>query len=72
LAKDPPGIDHSNFWDASVFAPYLIPISEGLYCPLLAATEGFSCTVKLPSLVDFITDAQPLFFPKGEQLAGTI
>jgi hypothetical protein len=71
-AHDPPGIDYSEFWDDSVFAPHVIPISENLHCPLLAAAEGSSRAVKLPGIVDYLADAQPLLFPQGEQLASRL
>lgn len=48
----------------------MIPISESLHCPLLAVAEGFLCTVKLPGIVDFLSNVKPLFFPDGEQLTG--
>jgi hypothetical protein len=70
--SDPPGIAISDYWDESVLAPYNIQIGEGLHCPMLAATEGFSRAVKLPGSVDLVMDSQPLLFPLGEKVAGQI
>lgn len=71
-AADPPGIDYDDFWDDSVFKPFNLSVGEGLHCPLLAAAEGFSRSVKLPGVVDFIETSQPALFPSGEQLADCI
>ena len=69
---DPPGIATADYWDATVLAPYSIQIGDGLHCPMLTASEGFSRATKLPGSDAFLTDAQPLFFPLGEQLAEQI
>jgi hypothetical protein len=69
---DPTGIDFADFWDDSVLAPHGVSIPEGLHCPVLAVTEGFSCAVKLPGGIDFLSNAQPLFFPMGEHLTGQV
>jgi hypothetical protein len=34
----------------------------------MAAAEGVSRKVKLPGIMDFMQDTQPLFFPYGEQV----
>jgi hypothetical protein len=47
-------------------------ILDGLHCPLTAAVERFLCIIKLPAVVQLLDDAQPLFFPMGEQLAGQV
>jgi hypothetical protein len=39
---------------------------------MLAAAEGFSRLSTLPGATEFLNDAQPLFFPLGEQLAGRV
>jgi hypothetical protein len=39
---------------------------------MLAAAEGFSRMTTLPGATKFLNDAQPLFFPLGEQLAGSV
>jgi hypothetical protein len=62
-ANDPPGINYSKFWDDSVLAPRVIPISEHLHCPLLAAAEGLSRAIKILGIMEYLSDAQPLFFP---------
>jgi hypothetical protein len=67
-ATDPPGFAYSEFWDESVLSPYAFDVDDQPHCPLLVAAEGSSRQVKLPSLVDFITDSQPLFFPFGEEI----
>jgi hypothetical protein len=72
LMADPPGIAIDNYWDPAVLAPYDIQIGDRLHCPLLAAKEGFSRTIKLPGATDFLNDAQPLFFLLGEQMATTV
>ncbi len=69
---DPPGIATSDYWDASVLAPYSLQIGDGLHCPMLAASEGFSRATKLPASDAFLNDAQPLFFPLGEHLADQV
>jgi hypothetical protein len=61
-ATDPPGIATADYWDASVLALYSIQIGEGLHCPMLAASEDFSHTTKLPGSDVFLNDAKPLFF----------
>jgi hypothetical protein len=38
----------------------------------MAAAEGVSRKVKLPGIMDFIQDIQPLFFPSGELVAATV
>jgi hypothetical protein len=52
-----------------VLAPYNILIGDGLHCPMLAAAEEFSWSIKFPGSSDFLTNAQPLFFPLGEHMA---
>jgi hypothetical protein len=69
---DPPGITYSDFWEESVLATYGIPIPTQLHCPLVAATEGFSEAVTLPSIIDLLTKTQPLFFSWGEQLVDKV
>jgi hypothetical protein len=65
---DPPTcFAYSNLWDDSILSWYAFDVDGNYHCPMLAAIKGFSCQVKLPSIVDFITDLQPLFFPFGEQ-----
>jgi hypothetical protein len=72
-AQDPPGIDYADFWDDLVFAPRGISITDGLHCPaLLAAAEGLSPAIKLPGIVEFLSNAQPFFFLMGEQLASQV
>jgi hypothetical protein len=63
---DPPGIDYADFWDDSILAPRSIPITDGLHCPLLAAAEGFLRAVKLPDVIDFLYNTQPLLFPTSK------
>ena len=38
----------------------------------MAAAEDVSRKVKLPGIMDFMHDTQPLFFPYGEQIAATV
>jgi hypothetical protein len=49
-----------------------LPAGSDLHCPLMAATEGVSRKVKLPGIMDFMQDTQPLFFPSGELVAATV
>jgi hypothetical protein len=69
---DPPGISTPNYWDNSVLAPFNVQMRDGQHCPMLATAEGFSCLTKLPGATEFLNDAQPLFSPLGEQLAGRV
>jgi hypothetical protein len=39
---------------------------------MAAAVEGVSPKVKLPGIMDFMQDTQPLFFPYGEQAAASV
>jgi hypothetical protein len=57
---NPPGITYSDFWDESVFAHYGLPPPVGLHCPVVAATKGFSCAMKLPGAVDLLTESQAM------------
>ena len=68
LTTDPSGFAYSDFWDKSVLSPYAFDVDDNDHCPLLLAAEGFSRQVKLPSIIDFITDLQPLLLPFGGQL----
>jgi hypothetical protein len=61
-ANHPSGLSLSDFWDDMVLAPF----------GLMAAAEGVSCKVKLPGIMAFMQDTQPLFFPYGEQIAATV
>jgi hypothetical protein len=38
----------------------------------MAAAEGFSQKVKLPGIVDLLTDSQPLLFLYGKQITTVI
>jgi hypothetical protein len=67
--SDPPGLLYSDFCNKSVLAGYGLPTPEGLHCPVLAATEGFSRSIKLPGAVNLLVESQPMLFPFGEQLA---
>jgi hypothetical protein len=66
--QNPLGFNIDDYWDESVLEPYTIQLGEGLHCPMLAASEGFSRVIKLPGSSDYLTDAQPLFFPLGEHI----
>jgi hypothetical protein len=55
-----------------MLAHYDDPLSIGLHCPVVAATEGFLRLIKLPGAVEFFGDSQPMFLPSGEQLAGQV
>jgi hypothetical protein len=68
----PPGYSFSDFWDEDVLAPFGLPADPALHCPFMAAAEGTSRQVKLPGILDFLQDSQPLFFPYGEQAASFV
>jgi hypothetical protein len=59
-------------WDESAlkgFDPSLVTSIH--HCPILAATEGYSCDPMLiPTAESLLLDAQPIFLPEGE-LIGT-
>jgi hypothetical protein len=59
----PPGHTYSDFWDDDVLSPDVFPDLPGPHCPFMAAAEGFPRKVKLPGIVDLLTNSQPLFFP---------
>jgi hypothetical protein len=67
-AEDPPGFAYSEFWDESVLSPYAFDVDESNHCPILGAAEGSSRLVNPSSIIDYITDSQPLFFPFGEAI----
>ena len=71
-AAHPPGLVYSEFWDEEVLASYALPAAPGPHCPFMAAAEGFSRKVKLPGIVDLLTDSQPLFFAHGKQTAAIV
>jgi hypothetical protein len=72
-ATHPPGLSLSDFWDNStVLTSFGFPVNQDLHCPLKGAAEGASRKVKLPGIMDFMKDTQPLFFPYGEQVAAFV
>jgi hypothetical protein len=71
--ENPPlGLSFSDFWDDTVLTPFGLPVDSDLHYPLMAAAEGVSRKVKLPGIMDFMQDTQPLFFPSGELVAATV
>jgi hypothetical protein len=69
---NPPGYSYSDFWDNTVLQPLGLPADSTLHYPLMVAADDQSCKVKLPGIMDFMKDSQPLFFPYGEKVAAFI
>jgi hypothetical protein len=71
--KNPPfGLSLLDFWDDTVLTPFGLPVDSHLHCPLMAAAEGVYRKIKLPGILDFMQDTQPLLFSSGELVAATV
>jgi hypothetical protein len=64
---DTPGILYEDLWDSSVLERFESSLNpEEPHCPVLAALEGFSCSLASPTPQLYLEDARPIFFPTGE------
>jgi hypothetical protein len=60
-------------WDTVVLAPFDALLNpEEPHCPVLAASEGYSCVVASATPPLYLEDANPHFFPSGELICGTV
>jgi hypothetical protein len=68
-----PDILYEDIWDAMVLTLFANLInSEDPHCPVIAASEGFSCAVASATPQLYLKDAKLLFFPYGELLCETV
>jgi hypothetical protein len=70
---DPPGILLADIWQASVLQPFTAVLDmEHPHCPIIAASEGFSCATTSSTPEFYLTDAKPLFFPAGKLFSKSV
>jgi hypothetical protein len=63
---DNPGILYKDLWDLTVLEPSNSFLNtEEPHCPVLAASEGLSCSTAYPTPQLYLKDARPLFSPLG-------
>jgi hypothetical protein len=71
--SNPPGILLANIWAELVVQPFLAMMDLGdPHCPLMSASEGFSCVTTSPTPQLYFDDAQPMFIPTGEFLSDVV
>jgi hypothetical protein len=70
---DAPGLLYEDIWDTAVLTPFdLLLNPEELHCLVLAASEGYSCVIASATPQLYLEEANPLFFPSGELICGTV